>query len=154
MWGKNAVCGLQCALGPATSFRSVGASLRLGPRGKEAVRFRDGLWLSRKTGGRFQCLWTEIPSLVRLEDPLARQSITLGTFDMIGIFGNTIYAERENSRAVATLDEKTGLWRTPHDNRNWPELTLQAAINLSDWPAEILAQLPASTLSFPETVAR
>lgn len=152
MWGKNAVCGLQCALGPATTFRSVGTSLRIGPRGKEAARLRDGLWLNRKTGGRFQCLWTEIPALVRLEDPLAGHSITLGTFDMIGVLSNTIYAERENSRAIATLDEKTGLWHTPQDDRRWPELTVQAAINVGDWHAEVLAQLPSSTMGFANSV--
>jgi hypothetical protein len=127
--------------------------MRLGPRGKEAVRFRDGLWLSRKTGGRFECLWTEVPSLVRLEDPISRQSITLGTFDMIGVLCNTIYAERENSRAVATLDEKTGLWHTSKDDRKWPELIVQAAVNLGDWPAELLAQLPASSMGFSEALA-
>ena len=150
MWGGNTISGLQCAIGPATSFRSVGPSLRLGPRGQEAARFRDGQWMSRKTGGRFQYLWTEATSLLRLENPLTRQSLTLGTFGMIGVLRNTIFAERENSRQVAMLDERTGLWHTGSDERKWPELTLQP-VSSTPWPAEILSHLPAASIAWSET---
>ncbi len=145
MWGGNLVCGLQCAIGPATKFRSVGPSLRLGPRGQEAARYRDGMWISRKTGGRFPCLWMESTALLRLENPLNGQSLTLGTFPMFGVLANTVYAERENSHAVATLDEKSGLWHTSRDQRQWPDLTVQPATHVGDWPADLLAKLPASS---------
>ncbi len=149
MWGGNTISGLQCAIGPATSFRSVGPSLRLGPRGQEAARFRDGQWMSRKTGGRFQYLWTEAPLILRLENPIAGQSLTIGTFGMIGVLRNTIFAERENSRAVATLDERTGLWQTAGDDRKWPELSLQP-VTSTPWPADILAHLPKANIAWGE----
>ncbi|HVU87802.1 MAG TPA: hypothetical protein VHD36_10815 [Pirellulales bacterium] len=142
MWGGNVVCGLQCAVGPAQSFRSVGPSLRLGPRGQEAARYRDGLWINRKTGGRFPCLWIETASLLRLENPLNGQSLTLGTFGMIGVMGNTVYAERENSHAVATLNERSGLWETCRDQRAWSDLTVQPAASVGGWPAGVFAELP------------
>lgn len=127
VWGKNQVGGLQCAFGPATTFRSVGPSLRLGSHGEEVARFYDGLWINVRTGGCFPCLWTETSSLLGLENPTTNQSLTLGTFAMIGVMGNTVYVERENSRAVATLDERGGFWRTSQDERKWPDLTLRPA---------------------------
>ncbi|HEY4308607.1 MAG TPA: hypothetical protein VGN12_04060 [Pirellulales bacterium] len=149
LWGGNTVSGLKCAIGPATTFRSVGSILRLGPRWQEAARFRDGQWHSRKTGGRFQYLWTETPSLLRLENPATGQSMTVGTYDMIGVLRNTIYAERENSRPVVMLDERTGLWHTVDDDRRWPELTVQP-VTQPAWPVDILAQLPAPGFPWPE----
>jgi hypothetical protein len=145
MWGTNAATGMQIPIGPATVFRAVGPSLRLGPRGKEAVLFHNGLWVRRKVGGRFPMLWTEVSAALRLENPTTGAFQALGTVDMIGVVRNVIYADRENSRPVAILDENSGLWRASNDDQGWPELVI-LPVAAPNWSIELLENPPETLL--------
>lgn len=148
LWGSNAVSGLQSAVGPATSFRAEGPILRAGPRGKETARFRDGIWYHRKTGAYFHLLWTESGTLVRLEDSATGETHVVGTFDMIGVLRNVVYADREYSRPVVSFDEQTGLWSVPHSDRQWPEAVL-LPVPPATWPLELIMQPAAATMARP-----
>jgi hypothetical protein len=145
MWGTNAATGMQTPIGPATVFRAVGPSLRLGPRGKEAALFHNGLWVRRKIGGRFPMLWTEVSTALRMENPMTGAFQALGTVDMIGVVRNVIYADRENSRPVAILDENTGLWRSNNDGQHWPELVI-LPVAAPNWSIELLENPPEAFL--------
>jgi hypothetical protein len=125
MWAANPADGSQTVIGPATIFRAVGPSLRLGPRGLETAHFRNGLWRRRKIGGRFSLLWTEAVTEVRFEDPSTGSNLVVGPFEMVGFVCNTIYVDRERSRPVACLDESTGKWRSCADGSLWPEVVLE-----------------------------
>ncbi len=148
LWGSNAISGLQSAVGPATTFRAEGPTLRAGPRGKETARFHDGVWHHRKTGAYFHLLWTEAATLVRLEDSATGERLVIGTFEMIGVLRNVIYADREYSRPVVSYDELSGLWTVPHHERQWPEVVLMP-VPPASWPLEVFMQPSSETLARP-----
>ncbi|HEY1602212.1 MAG TPA: hypothetical protein VGG64_21600 [Pirellulales bacterium] len=134
MWAGNPASGTQTVLGPATVYRAIGSSLRMGPKELEAACFRNNLWCRRKIGGQFSLLWTETPTIVHLEDSSNGQRCALGTFEMVSMICDTLYVDREHSRQMARLDESVGKWRSMSDGTLWPELVLLPAprIALSD----------------------
>jgi hypothetical protein len=137
MWAANPADGSQAVIGPATVFRAVGPSLRLNLTAQETAYFHNGLWCRRKIGGRFSLLWTESLTTIRFEEPCTGSHVSIGPFEMVGFVGDTIYVDREHSRAAACLDESSGRWRACADGALWPELTLQPAPRAA-LPGEVL----------------
>lgn len=126
IWAANPKTGAQGVVGPATSFRAVGPSLRA-PQGRELAHFRDGIWRRRKIGGEFSLLWTEEITSLQFEDPYAGTNHVAGPFEMVGIVCDTIYADVEYSRPIACLDPATGKWRSSIDGTLWPEIVFTPA---------------------------
>ena len=127
IWAANPATGTQGVIGPATTFRAVGPSLRAGPQGQEVAHFRDGVWRRRKIGGEFSLLWTEEWTTLHFVDPHAGTSMALDPIEMVGIVGNTIYVDVEYSQPVASLDPATGRWRSNSDGTIWPEVVFAPA---------------------------
>ena len=120
MWTSNPADGSQSVIGPATAFCAVGGSLRSGPSDQEVAYFRDGLWRRRNILRRFSLIWTEASTLVQLENPSTGETLAIGTFEMVGIVCDMIYVDREHSRPIACLDERSGQWRYSRDGTLWP----------------------------------
>jgi hypothetical protein len=124
MLASNPAESSESVLGPAKVFRAVGASLRLGPATQEVAYFRDGRWRVQNVRRHFSLLWTEASTIVQLENPSTGESLELGTFEMVGILCDTMYGGREHSQPIASLDERSGQWRSCADGSLWPEMVL------------------------------
>jgi len=114
-------------IGPANSFRFVGASIRDGRGGQEVASFCDGVWFCRPTKRSCSVMWVEHDSTIHFEDPKTGQGTVLGPFDMIGLVDDTIYVNREHSRGVAQLNHETGHWNLLDTGVSWPEIVLKPA---------------------------
>ena len=123
----NPTLGSQSVIGPAHAIRLAGPSLRLDREGNHVAIFRDGQWQRRNIGGRFSLLWTECGTALDFENPATGSRVALGTFDMVGIVGDTIHVDREHSRPAAVLDQQSGLWRCCTSGTLWPEIVLRPA---------------------------
>ncbi len=114
-------------IGPATSFRLVGPSLRNERTGREVAAYHEGTWFCRPTNRSFSVMWAEHETLVRCQNPATGQTAMFGPFDMIGLVDNMIYVNREHSHGLARLDEATRQWKTLDDKTAWPEIVLLPA---------------------------
>jgi hypothetical protein len=93
----------------------------------DAAAYLDGAWFCPSSNRSFGVLWAEHDSVLRFEDPATGQSAALGPFDMIGLVDNMLYVNREHSRAVARLDEKTRRWFALDTGIWWPQIIIMPA---------------------------
>lgn len=132
MWIGRANDGQPSQLGSATEFRVVGENLCHGADQQIVARYSDGTWHCAVSDHFCTAIWSEARTAIRFENRTTGDRYELGVFEMIGIVGNMVYVEREQSRPIAFLD--AAAWRSLIDSRSWTEVVFL--------PCEFDAQAP------------
>ena len=111
------------SIGPATHFRIVGPSLRMGLQEQEVARFHHhfGCWY---VGDSASDILAIEDTEICLVNPEGGQSPPLGPFDGIRFVGNILRQRRSNDRAIARLEPEVEQWRLLDDNSLWAEIDL------------------------------
>lgn len=121
--------GEQHSVGPATHFRLIGPSLRMGLQEEEVARFHHhfGCWYVADSAADIMAI-AEIE--IQPAGPAGLHPTSLGPFEYIRLVGNILRQRRSTDKPVARLEPALEQWRLLEDNTLWTELVLVPAVKI------------------------
>ena len=109
-------------LGPAPWFRVDGQFIRQGPHGATVGIFRQYVWkVQAREYARYHCLE---PHIIRLEDSIKGDAITLGQFRDTWVEDGILHPE---NTLRARFNHDVGAWYDFSTNTHWPTLVIESA---------------------------